>query len=148
MAVSTSVLNRDLALAFADVLSYPHSPIAGHVQACEELAGGESEEAAALLGRFGAFAAATPLGELQEAIVFFNTQGTPVKLPGIGTFGVSVSRDGQRRISFISSGPLRRGVNGELGRDLPVANSMNIGLDNAGLKALWDAEHPDDPLEI
>ena len=67
MAISTAVLNRALALAFADVLSYPYSPIGGDVQACEELARGESEAAAALLGRFRAFAEATPLGELQEA---------------------------------------------------------------------------------
>lgn len=67
MATSTSVINRALLLAFADVLSYPYSPIDGEVQACEELARSESEEAAALLDRFGAFAEATPLGELQEA---------------------------------------------------------------------------------
>ena len=67
MAISTAVLNRALVLAFADVLSYPYSPIDGDVQACEELARSESEEAAALLGRFRAFAEATPLGELQEA---------------------------------------------------------------------------------
>lgn len=67
MAVSTSVLNRELALAFADVLSYPHDPVDARVRACEELAGGESEEAAALLRDFRAFAEAAPLGELQEA---------------------------------------------------------------------------------
>ena len=67
MAISTSVLNRELALAFADVLSYPYSPIDGDVRACEELACGESEAAAALLGRFAGYAEATPLGELQEA---------------------------------------------------------------------------------
>ena len=67
MAISTAVLNRALVLAFADVLSYPHSPIGGDVRVCEDLARDESEEAAELLGRFGAFAEATPLGELQEA---------------------------------------------------------------------------------
>ena len=67
MAISTTVLNRELALAFADVLSYPFGPIDGAVRACEEIARGESEEAAALLGRFAAYAEAAPLGELQEA---------------------------------------------------------------------------------
>lgn len=67
MPTSTSVLNRELALAFADVLSYPHVPIGVHVQTCEELARGESEDASELLGRFGAYAEATPLGQLQEA---------------------------------------------------------------------------------
>ena len=67
MATSTAVLDRALVLAFADVLSYPYSQIDGDIRACEELARGESEAAAALLGRFRAFAEATPLGELQEA---------------------------------------------------------------------------------
>ena len=67
MAVSTPVLNRELALAFAEVLSYPHTPVDDDVRTCEELARGDSEEAAALLGRFRAYAEATPLGELQEA---------------------------------------------------------------------------------
>lgn len=67
MATSTAVLDRALVLAFADVLSYPYGPIDGDVRACEELARSESEEAAALLDRFAAFAEATPLGELQEA---------------------------------------------------------------------------------
>ena len=67
MPTSTIVLNRELALAFADVLSYPHSPIDAKVRVCEELAQGDSEEAADLLRRFGGYAAVTSLGELQEA---------------------------------------------------------------------------------
>ena len=62
-----SRLNRALVLSFADVLSYPHSRIDGDVEACEELARSESEEAAELLRRFRDFVAVTPLGELQEA---------------------------------------------------------------------------------
>ena len=44
MAVSTAVLNREVVLAFADVLSYPHSPIGECVRVCQELARGESDE--------------------------------------------------------------------------------------------------------
>jgi hypothetical protein len=29
-----------------------------------------------------------------------------------------------------------------------VHNKSNVGLDNDGFKALWDADHPGDPLEI
>jgi hypothetical protein len=29
-----------------------------------------------------------------------------------------------------------------------IVNRKHIGLDNAGYKALWDADHPEDPLEI
>lgn len=68
MAVSTPVLDRELALAFADVLSYPHLPLEQQqLRACQELARGESLEAAAQLDRFAAYAASASLGELQEA---------------------------------------------------------------------------------
>jgi len=29
-----------------------------------------------------------------------------------------------------------------------IKNREHIGLDNAGYKALWDPDHPDDPLEF
>ena len=29
-----------------------------------------------------------------------------------------------------------------------MANKSRIGLDNAGYKELWDADHPDDPLDV
>jgi hypothetical protein len=29
-----------------------------------------------------------------------------------------------------------------------LINEQNIGLDDAGYKVLWDADHPDDPLEL
>lgn len=67
MPTSTTVLNDALVLAFADVLSYPHTRIDDDVRACEELARDESAEAAALLSRFGSFVESVPLGELQEA---------------------------------------------------------------------------------
>jgi nitrate reductase delta subunit len=67
VATATPVLDRALALAFADLLSYPYGPIDDDVRACEELARRESEEAAALLARFRAFVEASSLGELQEA---------------------------------------------------------------------------------
>ncbi len=88
------------------------------------------------------------LMELSGAILQFNATGTPVKLPGIGIFGVSVDRNGRRKMTFFSDQTLRVAVNGSEGRKLPIRNQGTIGLDNAGYKALWDAEHPDDPLEL
>jgi nucleoid DNA-binding protein len=88
------------------------------------------------------------LDELLEAILHYNSIGMPVKLNGIGTFGVSVDRHGRRRVTFLSSGPIRRGLNSELTQDLVIRNSANIGISNEALKELWDAEHPEDPLEM
>lgn len=59
-------LDRRLALAFADLLEYPHLPPADALEECTELVGG-IPEAASLVGRFRAFAEGATLGELQEA---------------------------------------------------------------------------------
>jgi len=88
------------------------------------------------------------LRELHEAVLYFNKIGTPVKLSGLGTFAVSVDRHGRRRIGLRADMGLRRGMNGEHASLLPLRNADNIGIDNAAFKTLWDAEHPDDPLEI
>jgi len=41
-------------------------------------------------------------------------------------------------------GPIAQGTDHEICR-----NSSNLGqFANAGYKALWDADHPDDPLEF
>ena len=88
------------------------------------------------------------LRELHKAILYHNRAGTPVQLPGIGIFATTVDRHGRRRIRFRMDSTLRAGMNGAAARRLPVKNAGNIGLDNAGYKALWDAEHPEDPLEI
>jgi nitrate reductase delta subunit len=66
IAVGTKADHRLLA-AFADVLDYPHAPIADAVRECESLVSGRSEEAAKLLGGFRDFAEESSLGELQEA---------------------------------------------------------------------------------
>lgn len=62
-----AVINRELVLAFAALLEYPVASLAAGARACEELARGESEPAAALAGRFRSFAEAAPLEVLQEA---------------------------------------------------------------------------------
>lgn len=86
--------------------------------------------------------------EIHEAILFFNTQGTPVKLPGVGTFTPSIDRHGELKVNFRADNALKKGINKAneyVGR---VANKSAAALSNAELKALWDADHPDDPLEI
>jgi hypothetical protein len=88
------------------------------------------------------------LQESNEAILYFNSQGVPVKLPGIGTFTPSVDRDGTFKINFRPDVKLKGQLNAPDGYTGVVLNKSRIGLDNAGYKALWDADHPDDPLEI
>ncbi len=88
------------------------------------------------------------LQEMNEAILYFNSQGTPVKLDGIGTFAPKIDRDGQFNIYLRPDTRLRRNINMPHAYTGPIRNKGNIGLDNETYKALWDLAHPDDPLEI
>jgi hypothetical protein len=88
------------------------------------------------------------LTELHKAIVFLNSAGFGVKLPDIGTFGPAIDRHGRLSVSYFTDPKLRRGLN-EMGTGgLTIRNRKNIGLDDAGFKALWDADHPDDPVVL
>lgn len=88
------------------------------------------------------------LQELNEAVTFFNKSGTPVKLPGIGIFSPTVDGKGKHRVGFRPDPSLAKALNAPDGYTGRMKNGKNIGLDRAGYKALWDADHPSDPLEI
>ncbi len=88
------------------------------------------------------------LQELKEALLFFNSQGTPVKLPGIGTFSPSIDRHGQISINLRLDASLRQNINAPRTYTGFIRNKANIGLDDASYKALWDKANPDDPLEL
>jgi len=103
-----------------------------------------------LASRSGLPAAQTEmvLKELRAAAIYFCRTGTPVRLPGIGRIRVSLGRNGTYRINITPDPVLRKAMNAPGTYTGPIRNAVNIGLDNAGYKALWDAEHPDDPLEL
>ncbi len=88
------------------------------------------------------------LQELSESTLYFNNQGTPVKLPGVGTFTPSIKREGKLKINFRADTALRNGINAPGAYSGQVRNKNRISLDNAGYKELWDADHPDDPLDV
>jgi hypothetical protein len=88
------------------------------------------------------------LQELSDCLLFFNNLGTPVKLSKIGTFTPSVNREGERKLNIRLDVALKRGINDDGDFNANIINKANIGLTNEQYKALWDADHPDDPLEI
>jgi len=88
------------------------------------------------------------LQEINEAILFFNSQGIPVKLPGVGTFTPSIDGEGVFKVNLRADPALKKGMNSPDRYNGPVTNRENIGLGKADYKALWDTAHPDDPLEI
>ena len=88
------------------------------------------------------------LEELHEGIIFYASQGTPVKLPGVGTFTPVIKRDGEFKIGFRADAELKRAINTPGAFEGRMKQRKNIGISNEKLKELWDADHPDDPLEI
>jgi hypothetical protein len=88
------------------------------------------------------------LQELNEAVLYFNGQGTPVKMDGIGIFKPGVDRHGTLRINIRPDAALTKGLNNNYAFTGKINNSSNIGLSNEAYKALWDMAHPDDPLEL
>ena len=86
--------------------------------------------------------------EMSEMILAFNLRGVPVKLPGVGIFSPSIDRNGAIKNNFRSDVALKRGSNAPDAYKGEIVNRERIGLDDAGYKALWDPDHPGDPLEI
>lgn len=84
--------------------------------------------------------------ELEEAILFFHAVGRSVQLSGLGSFGAGVGLDGKRRILF-RPGRCGQAPNASEFRGY-MNNAANAGSSQEDLKALWDAAHPDDPLDL
>lgn len=88
------------------------------------------------------------LQEMSDATLNFNREGTPVKFPGVGTFTPSINREGEISINFRADVALKNGINSMNAYRGVVRNKNTINISNAALKELWDADHPEDPLEI
>ncbi|MCB9103895.1 MAG: hypothetical protein H6633_06575 [Anaerolineales bacterium] len=85
---------------------------------------------------------------LGEVLQYHLAQGYPVKLDGIGTFTLSINRDGIIKISYRPDPNLAKALNSEGGYTGVIKNKRRIGLDNAGYKKLWDEKYPDNPLIV
>jgi hypothetical protein len=88
------------------------------------------------------------LMEIVEAVLHFNCQGIPVRLKGLGIFTPSIDCNGAIKHGYRADAKLKKRSNAEGAYTGKIVNGERIGLSNAGYKALWDADHPDDPLEI
>jgi hypothetical protein len=82
---------------------------------------------------------------LQEALLHFHRQGRGVRLEGLGTCVPSINYRGEFDVAFRPDKGLKRGANdGSFGGT--IQNSRSIGKTSAEVIALWNAEHPDDPV--
>jgi hypothetical protein len=86
------------------------------------------------------------VGQLHDAIVFFNAQGRGVKVEGLGSYLPGIELDGTLTVEHRLDPDLKKKLN------LPdlftgtIINRDNIGMTVEKLIALWNMSHPDDPV--
>ena len=83
--------------------------------------------------------------ELRDAIVFFNTYGRGVKLDGLGTYLPNINYQGEYDVTYHMDKGLKQALNRRRGTAY-VNNHEHIGKTTDEIVALWNAEHPDDPV--
>ncbi len=88
------------------------------------------------------------LQEQSELITHFGKNGKPVKFPGVGIFSPNIDRNGEFSVNFRADTALKSGINAQNAYRGGMKNRTNIGMDNQRLKELWDADHPEDLLEL
>lgn len=86
--------------------------------------------------------------EMSDALLHFNKDGVPVKIPGVGTFTPSINRNGEFSVNFRADMALKNGINSPNAVRAVIRNKNRIGISNEAYKELWDTEFPEDPLVI
>ncbi len=84
--------------------------------------------------------------ELRDTVAYFNALGQAVKLPGLGTFTPTILLDGSLKVSIRPDKFLSQELNIPKNFNGRIANREHIGKSLAELVALWNAEHPEDPI--
>jgi len=85
--------------------------------------------------------------ELRSAIQFFVTTGASVRLPGLGLITPGMDTQGRFTIRILPDPELVSAINRPDNFFGEIINARNIGKTGDELVALWDADHPDDPVE-
>ena len=84
--------------------------------------------------------------ELRDTVIFFNLRGQPVQLEGLGTYSPKISLDGTFGIGHRADTALKNGMNQPGAFKGQIDNNKNVGKTSDELVAMWNAEHPDDPV--
>lgn len=85
------------------------------------------------------------LALFHDAVVAFNRYGQGVKLEGLGTYLPNIGLDGTFDVQHRLDWGLRRDLNSRK-FDGKIINRCNIGKTADELAALWNEEHPEDPV--
>ncbi|HOC22061.1 MAG: hypothetical protein GYA30_07990 [Chloroflexi bacterium] len=84
--------------------------------------------------------------ELRDAVLFFTLQGQPVKLEGLGTYTPTIDLAGELGIGHRADIALKNGLNVPGKFRGEIIHHENLGKTSDELVALWNAEHPEDPV--
>jgi len=84
------------------------------------------------------------LFELRDSVVFYNLQGRPVKLEGLGTYRPVIELDGKLKVGHRADMDIKNRLNTPGDFRGEIANRENIGKTGDDLVAMWDEAHPDD----
>lgn len=82
---------------------------------------------------------------LQDAVVFFNLQGRGVKLEGLGTYLPNINYQGKLDAAHRLDRRLKRRLNTHSFSG-KIRNKRNIGKTSQQIIAMWNAEHPENPV--
>jgi hypothetical protein len=86
------------------------------------------------------------LKELHDAIIFFARDGRSVKIDGLGRFVPKIALNGTISLGIRLDPELRRRINDSGKYEGEIVNRDNIGKSPDELVALWNEEHPEDPV--
>ena len=86
------------------------------------------------------------LSGLHKAIIHFNGRGHGVRLEGLGTYLPNINYKGEFDVAHRLDKRLKRALN-NANFDGTIINKQHIGKTSDEVIALWNAEHPEDPVE-
>ena len=86
------------------------------------------------------------LKELRDAVIFFTQQGRGAKIEGLGTYLPKIRLDGRFDISHRLDVAIKNGLNTPGVFSGQIENRDNIGKTSDELIALWNQDHPTDPV--
>lgn len=86
------------------------------------------------------------LKEMRDAIITFALAGRAVKFEGVGTFKPKINLKGEIKLTFIPESEVKARLNTPRAFLGVIRNKDNRGKSSDELVAIWNEEHPDDPI--
>ncbi len=87
------------------------------------------------------------LQEVRDAIIAYNRHGRGVKLDGLGTYLPNIKLDGTLNVEHRLDRGIKEALNESRRFAGSIENREHVGKSVEELVALWNAEHPDDPIK-